>query len=131
MSPETFLSFIKELERRHGTANAIAEALDMSPSAFSRGSRSGSLGTLKLLRLAKWSGESPSRVLRLAGKGEIADQIEDLYGPEHALNGRAHEVGEQWLALEKDAQDALFILLRALSSSKRHQADHHRPARRA
>jgi hypothetical protein len=37
------------------------------------------------LRLAKVTGENPGLVLRSAGKGDIADLIEQLYGPPAAV----------------------------------------------
>jgi hypothetical protein len=116
---ETFRTFIARLKHRHGTSSAIAEAIGMSLSAFSRGVRlEGSFGVEKCLEIAKLAGEEPSRVLRLAKKERIADLIEELYGPERELYGRAREVGRRWLVLNsEEAKEAVYVLLAALAAA--------------
>jgi len=66
------------------------------------------------LRLARLSGEPPSRVLRLAGKGEVADLIEWLYGPP-ALTVTQKHLLERWAYLSAPLQEALLALITALA----------------
>lgn len=73
------------IESRYGgVASRLAEALDMSVSAFQRSTKAGTLSIGNLLRLAEETGESATHLLRLAGKGDLADQIERLYGAQSA-----------------------------------------------
>ena len=79
---EDFRRFIAKLVERTGTAQAVADAIGMTLSAFSRGVRNaGTLDVKHCLLLAKWSGEDPTAVLQMAGKGDIAAIIRDLFGP--------------------------------------------------
>lgn len=116
---ESFKTFIDALTHQHGTAGAVAKAIGMSLSAFSRGVRiEGSLGVDKCLRLAKWAGVSPSHVLRLANKGEVAELIEELYGREgEPLSGSERELLGLWRTIDKEGQRAMQTLIRGLSSS--------------
>lgn len=66
--------------RYNGVATRLADAVGMSVSAFQRSTRNGTLSIENLLRLADETGESPAAVLRMAGKAEINDLIERLYG---------------------------------------------------
>lgn len=77
MTRPTFRQYIKTLIDRYGTARAVAELIPMSESAFSRGVRNeGTLSEENLLRLAEATGEDILHVLRVAGKGTVADIIE-------------------------------------------------------
>lgn len=121
---DTFRSFIDDLTQRHHlTKGAVAKAIGLSLSAYSRGVRiEGTLGIDTCLRLAEWSGESPSRVLRLAQKAETAELIERLYGPAAArspLSGPDRELVGLWHELEPDAQKAISTLLHALAAAAR------------
>lgn len=83
----------------------------MTLSSFSRQVRAGSLGSAALIRLAQWSGDNPSWVLRLAGKGELADLIERSWGPPRALSDLDYEL----LALPVGAKREVVSLARALA----------------
>lgn len=117
----SFRQFIDGLVQKTGTAGAVAQAIGMSLSAFSRGVRNeGTLSVENCLRLAEWSGESPGRVLHLANKGDVAVLIERLYGAERTpVSGPERELSALWRELEPDAQSALFTLLRALVTAAR------------
>jgi len=79
--PPTSLSdFLDSLLPTYGTAQAVADAVGVTLSPFSRGIRQGSLGTMTLLRLALKTHTSPSLLLRLSRKEKLADLLERLYG---------------------------------------------------
>jgi transcriptional regulator with XRE-family HTH domain len=102
---------------RYGTAQALADALGMSLSAFQRGVKNGSLGVENLLRLSVVAGVPPGEVLRAAGKGPVLDLIETLFGPAKApLTGPQRELLELWPRLPSDAQRATLTLVRGLAA---------------
>lgn len=78
----TFQAWVEELiARRFKTATALAHAIGMKLSPFTRGVAAGTLNLVNLLKLAKAAEAHPSMVLRLARKGKEADLLEELYGP--------------------------------------------------
>ena len=121
---ESFSQFIERWIGRYGTAQALADAIGMSLSAFSRGVRNaGTLGVDNLLRLADVTGESPGKVLRIAGKRDVADLIDRLYGG--ALNSRAvglsgleRELINLWKGLHRNAQEPILTIVKALSEKQ-------------
>jgi hypothetical protein len=121
----TFQKFIEQWIGRFGTAQALADAIGMSLSAFSRGVRNaGTLGVENCLRLADVTGEHPSRVLRLAGKDEVATLIERLYSSGISAQGQRLSAPEReliglWTALNRETQEPLIVILRALSEKHR------------
>jgi hypothetical protein len=129
--PESFRSFIQGLiSAKYGTAQAVADAIGMSLSAFSRGVRKeGTLSVENCLRLAAHAGEPPSRVLRLADKVPIAELIEQLYGPEREpLSGMERDLLQLWRSLNLDAQLPLSTILRALAGGRGHSQPRQRRA---
>lgn len=108
----TFPQYIKGLIDRHGTATVIADAIGMSLSAFQRNVNDRrTFGVAACLRLAEWAGDSPSTVLRLAGKGEEANLIERLYGkPSPALSATDREL----LALDHAVKVQVVRLVKGL-----------------
>lgn len=83
---DAFRRFLQTVldDRYAGVASRLAEDIDIDLSTFSRGMKAGTFGLETLLRLAAAVGESPRRVLGLAGKEASADLIERLYGKEAA-----------------------------------------------
>lgn len=65
------------------------------------------------LRLAKVTGESPDRVLRLAKKSEIADLIQELYG-RPSLTGAQRALLDRWGVLKQPAKVGLEAVLQEL-----------------
>lgn len=61
------------------TAGALAAAIGMTDSGFSRGVARGSLSVANLLALARVTHHSGPEVLRAAGKDDVADLLEALY----------------------------------------------------
>lgn len=107
-----FQQFIDTLVERYGTAEKVAAMIPMSASAFSRGVKSGSLGEERLLLLAEAVGESPIRVLRIAGKDSVADAIERLFGAPRPPLSREDRV---LLALDLDTKQHLVRVVHNLS----------------
>jgi hypothetical protein len=111
-----------------GTKQDLAYAVGITPSRLSHllAGRAPSVPSTEVcLRLAVVTRTAPSKVLRAAGKGHVADLIEDLYGAAAArrplfgvLNLKPHEQKyvEAVRALEPREQRAfLFIVQRAAS----------------
>jgi len=88
--------------RYDNVASRLAEKLGMSVSAFLRSSRKGTLSLENLLRLAEETGEPAGQVLRMGGKGALADLIERLFGESSTLklSGDARILAEQFDALQ-------------------------------
>jgi hypothetical protein len=79
---EAFRAFLDALIQKEGSAQGLARAIGMSPTAVLRAAHEQfTLNVENCLRLAAYTGEDPSRVLRLAGKDVMAGLIERLYGP--------------------------------------------------
>lgn len=117
-----FTKYVREWIRQYGTAGRLADAVDMSLSAFSRGVRNeGTLSVYSLLRLAEETGEPASKVLRIANKGHVADIIERLYGdsaPE-GVSGALREHLDDWTALTDEQRAPLEHIIKQLASGRR------------
>ena len=112
----TFRSFIKDQIRQHGTLTALANGTEMSVSAFSRQVRNeNTLGIDSCLRLAQFVGESPSTVLQLAGKADVAALIEQLYGPPRES---LSEIDRALIALEPDVKAQLLRLVEQITPKR-------------
>lgn len=115
-----FGPFLRNLQEQHSTSvRDFAEKLGIDPSHLSRAMSEGGqpFDAARCLRLAALTGTDPALVLTLAGKRELADQIELLYGPVQApLNAKQREmVTLMAQALDTDQEyviDALLIVLR-------------------
>jgi len=103
-------------ERYAKVASRLSDKLEMSVSAFQRSTRNGTLSIENLLRLAEETGESASRVLRMGGKGALADQLERLYGavPTASLSKDGREVAQLFDRVENaDVRSFVKDALRA------------------
>lgn len=118
-----FSEFIAGLiQSRYGTADKLSKAIGMSLSAFSRGVRNeGTLSVENCLRLAEETGESPRKVLTLAGKEHVADIIERLHGKsaDHPLSGPEREILALWKTIDSESREPIRTLLRALSAKQK------------
>ena len=67
---------------RFGSQTALGNAIGLSPTRISRVLKGDgcSLEVISCLRLAEVTGESPTVILRAAGKWDVAELIERLYG---------------------------------------------------
>jgi hypothetical protein len=83
----TFSALLRRCRKSFPTVRAFADALDVEPSHLSRAMGAGAqpFDVRGCLRLAKITGENPGLVLRSAGKADIAELIEQLYGPPAAV----------------------------------------------
>jgi hypothetical protein len=83
----TFRALLKRLKKHYPSVRAFAYAIDVDPSHLSRAmSATGQPFDVRgCLRLAVVTGANPADVLRAAGKTEIADLIEQLYGAPQVL----------------------------------------------
>ncbi len=114
MATHPFERFVQDLIRdRYGTAQAVADAVGMSLSAFARGVRHGTLSEGNLIRLAEVAGVDPARLLRLADKADVADGLDRLYGrPRLVLS----QLDQRLIALPTPTKQALLRLLDSLQS---------------
>lgn len=79
----TFRMLLKRLQKQHyPSVRAMAAALEVKPSQLSRamGVRGQPFDVRGCLRLARATGADPGEVLRAAGKADIADLVEQLFG---------------------------------------------------
>ena len=112
-----FQRFIARLIRQYRTANAVADLIPMSLSAFTRGVRNeNTLNVENCLLLAEAVGEDPLKVLRLAGKDSVADVIERNFGaPRAPLSAQDRAL----LDLDLPVKQQLLRLVVDLSKSPR------------
>lgn len=76
----TFQEWVDELVATFGSKTKLAQAIGISLTQIGRGRSAGKYSVENLLKLARAANADPSSVLRLAGKGDVADLIETLYG---------------------------------------------------
>ena len=93
---------IREAIGIYGTGVALAATTGINRSRISRlasgaGGPEDSLDVENLLCLAKAVGRPPSDVLRIGGKAELADLIEDLYGEQ----GKRTLSDDEWAIIQR------------------------------
>lgn len=109
---KNFETWVDELRARYGSMRAVAERFGMTESGFFRGVKRGTLSVENLLDLARVTDEPPSKVLRLAGKGQVADLIERLYGPgRDSLKDSELRLLERWQNISDAARRAIEDIL--------------------
>jgi len=95
---------------------AVAERIGMSESGFVRGAKRGTLSAENLLALAEAHDEHPAKVLRLAGKDDLAALIERLYGPGlDALTSSQREVLGLWEQIAEERRQPLLYTMRVFA----------------
>jgi len=114
------------LSRQYGgVKQALAAAIDVSGSRLGRVLQGEfSLSVISCLKLARAAGLSPSMVLQDAGKAEVAELLEGLYGSAVApLPNSEKELLERWRRLPPKSQKVLRSLIddlnRTASTKKR------------
>ncbi len=110
LSVSDFERWIDELvAARYGAKGRLAALIGMTDSAFGRSVRAGSLGVEALLKLARVVDVAPGEVLRIAGKGAIADLIDELYAaPPVSLTKREMRLLDTFRHCEKAGQDLMI-----------------------
>jgi hypothetical protein len=113
--PSEFQSLLIHAATQFPSQHAMADAIGISPARLNRAIHQGdyAFNVANCLRLALVTSITPSTILRAAGKGEIADLIERLYGSvDPALTRPERDHLRQWRALEPDRQAAIAVLMR-------------------
>jgi transcriptional regulator with XRE-family HTH domain len=115
-----FRDLLEAAAKGYPTKREFARAIGITPGRLSRvlgGEHS--LDVPNCLTLARLMGEAPSRVLRAAGKGEIADAIEELYGPSApSVSPKEREILNLWNALTPRAREGLRLTMQELPRSQ-------------
>jgi hypothetical protein len=116
-----------DLLRKHaatfGTQREYAQALGISEARLNRilNRKSGGyvLNVANCLRFAALSGERASEVLRAAGKGDVAELIEQLYGPgQESLTKGQRDVLRLFEAIDDaPTRHAVLLMIRRLAES--------------
>lgn len=120
--PREFVTYINEWVREYGTRRSLAARLGLTASAFSRGIiREQTFGVETLLRFIIETGEPAGKVLRLAGKGELAELMERVYQNDgsHVTRAAHRELLATWNAMAADDQAAVLKIMRKLSATKK------------
>lgn len=128
---ETLADLLNRVLTQHygGVKSAMAAAIEMTPSPLGKviDGSSKYFGPEACLRLAKATGESATRILEIAGKKDLADLIESLYG-QQLIASTDRELLNDWKAIPADERDNLRRVVRdAAVRSKRsrtHKRDH-------
>lgn len=109
---------LRSIRDRFPSQIAFANAIGITSSRVGRAMKGkDSLNTLNCLRLAAAVGEPPSRILRAANKGEIADLLEQLYGRQAtAISDRVRKTVAQLHALAGADRQAIEHLIARLAT---------------
>lgn len=122
---ENFKALLNRLSSGFASRDAFAKALGINSSRLSRAMNTGDFpfNVSNCLRLAKISGESPTAILRAAGKGDVADLIEALYGKDRTrlLTPSERELLDAWHRMSPRAQEALQSIIDDLAGPKTRQ----------
>jgi plasmid maintenance system antidote protein VapI len=102
-----------------GTKQALASAIGITASSLSHLLHAATASTVVCLRLSKVTHTSPGKLLRAAGKGDIAELLEDLYGPARrvviappTLDPMERELLATYRRLDTGMRTALWRILR-------------------
>lgn len=133
VADEKFKELLKRIADRFPSKKAFAEAMDIDPSRLTRALNTGDFpfNVVNCLRLAKISGESPAEILRTAGKADVAELIESLYGKDRTrlLTAEERELLDTWKGFTPDTRQALLRSFAELSG-RRTKSSPARPLRR-
>lgn len=117
---KAFPDRLKAIASRFASKKALADAVGVSQGRLSRalkGDDNYSFNVENCLRLADVSGEPASEILRAAGKADVADLLERLYGGARpaTLPAEERELLTRWRFLSPDAKENLKGLIWRLS----------------
>lgn len=136
MSPakNRLTDILEEAVALFGTQEAAGRAIGLSGSRYSRimaaeSPEDNSLGVANCLRLALVTKRHPSDVLRSAGKADVADLIEQVYGgTPTALTDEERQLLYDFHALDPDRRETIrrvFDLAKPASRAKRRAGNSH------
>ena len=130
--PKEFGEILKQCVERIGTRHALGKLLGMSGSRVGRAiDGQYTFNIENCLRLADVMRESPTRILRAAGKIEIANLIERLYGKTTPLLSDAdQQLLDLWNALPARRRKILYDVLNELTADERERERARRRERR-
>lgn len=118
----TFQQWIDQLiAERFETKTALAKAMGIELTPFSRGVEAGTFNVANLLKLAAATDTPASKVLRLAGKEKFAELIEAAYGSDSAsLTASQRDVLSLWDRVkDRKDRDAILVVLRLAAGESR------------
>ncbi len=122
MEFKDFQELLADVRKGYSSQKEFAKALGIDPSRLSKAINLGEFpfNAENCLRLAKLSGKSPSAILRAAGKGDIAELIESLYGKQWTdlLTKDELELLMAWRTQTHEERQALLLLLRRPGARK-------------
>lgn len=107
--------WIKRLvTEKYQTYGALAKAIGMTDSGFSRAAKAGTFDLENCLRLANETGESAATVLTMAGKVDANELIEKLYGRAKAARDPDAAKAHDLMAGVRDpkAREGFLMMLR-------------------
>lgn len=119
---------LEKLVRRHVPSRfknneELAKRIGMTLSGFLRATGKSVLKVENALRLARETGESASYVLRISGKADIAQLIEDCFGEPRPLPPAIRDAVEALLDLPGDLQKSEAMGLRSIATFLRVRGD--------
>lgn len=108
---------------RYKTDAALAKAIGMTESGFSRAVKAGTFEIENCLRLADETGASAADVLQMAGKSQVHTLIERLYGKaQKSKDADAVKAFDLFSELESDlGREGLLMILSGLVKQQREQ----------
>ncbi|HKE44218.1 MAG TPA: hypothetical protein VKB41_06730 [Steroidobacteraceae bacterium] len=123
---ESLDDLIEAVLPKFGSKQALADACGMTPSGFGRGMSNNTMTVGNLLTFAKVGGVDPLRVLRAAGKTDVADRIEDLFGASASkapvLSRPDRDHLSLWNALPPQVRATFDQVFRIMVEQQREQA---------
>lgn len=107
---------------KFGSKRAVAKELKLTEGRLGRilNEVDKTISVKSALRLSELSGLPPSRVLRAAGKGDIAELIEKLYAVGRApVSPSERELLTQWESLNTRSREGLLTVVGQLAAAAR------------
>lgn len=118
-----------EVRTRYGTMRDLARRINRTQSALKRGLEEGRVGVDTVLMLARESGESPGRLLSLAGKADVDALIRQLYGSESVSLPLDVQIVVDFLMADeprlKAIQAGMIAHAKAMNTLRRLQSQEH------
>jgi transcriptional regulator with XRE-family HTH domain len=123
-----FQTLLRSASAHYDTQQDLADALGISVARLNRALNKGDypLSAQNCLRLALVAGQPASVILRAAGKTDLADLIERLYGRSD-LTPMQREVLEEWALLPPEVQTVVLQLMRVGNAARRRSGGASRP----